>query len=157
MTISEVTAVTTTDLTGSVGLVCWGAATHKTGETIHCHAQIAASEKPFRIDKCCRRKKLSKSFFIVSLSMAADSAPLPRGRRQRIQVMPAAPPFGSAILDNAKPLNLRSRHNGNVAPFHPHVLTDRNRSPRDWPSCRMGLSEHASFRFGLAANSEDVG
>ena len=59
MTISEVTAVTTTDLTGSVGLVSWGAATHITGATTHCHAQIATSEKPFRSDKYRRTKKLA--------------------------------------------------------------------------------------------------
>ena len=59
MAISEVTAVTTTDLTGSVGLVSWGAATHITGAPTHCHAQIATSEKPFRSDKYRGTKKLA--------------------------------------------------------------------------------------------------
>ena len=59
MAISEVTAVTTTDLTRSVGLVCWGAATHIAGAPTHCHAQIATSEKPFRSDKYRRAKKLA--------------------------------------------------------------------------------------------------
>ena len=59
MIISEVTAVTTTDLTGSVGLVSWGAATHITGAPTHCHAQIGTSDKPFRSDKYRRAKKLA--------------------------------------------------------------------------------------------------
>ena len=59
MTISEVTAVTTTDLTGSLGLVSWGAATHITGATTHCHAQIGTSEKLFRSDKYRRAKELA--------------------------------------------------------------------------------------------------
>ena len=59
MIISEVTAVTTTDLTGSVGLVSWGAATHITGTMTHCHAQIGTSEKPFLNDKYRRAKKLA--------------------------------------------------------------------------------------------------
>ena len=72
MTISEVTAVTTADLTGSVGLVCCEAATHKAVPTVQCQAQITASA-PIRNGKCRRTERLSRSFFIGCPGMVADS------------------------------------------------------------------------------------
>jgi hypothetical protein len=65
MTISDVTAVTTADLVGSVDLVCWGAAAHQTGATMHCHTQTAASGKTNRRDKYDRTKNLSEICFLA--------------------------------------------------------------------------------------------
>ncbi len=45
MTISEVTAVTTADLTGSVWLVCWEAATHGTDATMQDQTHAIASAR----------------------------------------------------------------------------------------------------------------
>ena len=63
MTISEVTRVTTADLTGSVGPVCWEAAMHNPGPTMECQAQITATER-IRRAKWRGIGRLSKSFFI---------------------------------------------------------------------------------------------
>ena len=72
MTISEVTAVTTTDLTGSRGLVCWGAEAHKTGARFHNHAQTTASKNPVLRDKYRRTTELSESFFTANQKLAAE-------------------------------------------------------------------------------------